>query len=144
MAGPDDPGREERPDFKGQLEISFSGTLDGRPWSLQHASTPQTVLIKGYLRQEGLVDVPPQAVVKTVSARILQSGVSRRCTPSNSDPSLHREMPHMFNKKKQPPIKSLIAHGTRIEGNVLFTTVCGLTATWWETSAPAMNSPASW
>lgn len=26
----------------------------------------------------------------------------------------------MFNKKKQPPIKSLIAHGTRIEGNVLF------------------------
>lgn len=26
----------------------------------------------------------------------------------------------MFGKKKQPPIKSLIAHGTRIEGNVLF------------------------
>lgn len=63
------------PDFKGQLEISFSGTMDGRPWSLQHASSPQPVLIKGYLRQEGLVDVPPQAVVKTVSARILQSGV---------------------------------------------------------------------
>jgi hypothetical protein len=90
MAGPDDPGREERTDFKGQLEISFSGTLDGRPWSLQHASTPQTVLIKGYLRQEGLVDVPPQAVVKTVSARILQGRgrqgpahhqtLTRRCT----------------------------------------------------------------
>ena len=26
----------------------------------------------------------------------------------------------MFGKKKQPPIKSLIAQGTRIEGNVLF------------------------
>ncbi|MDP3836059.1 MAG: polymer-forming cytoskeletal protein [Hydrogenophaga sp.] len=26
----------------------------------------------------------------------------------------------MFAKKKQPPIKSLIAQGTRIEGNVLF------------------------
>lgn len=26
----------------------------------------------------------------------------------------------MFGKKKQPPIKSLIAHGTRIEGNVVF------------------------
>ena len=26
----------------------------------------------------------------------------------------------MFNKKKQPPIKSLIALGTRIEGNVVF------------------------
>lgn len=26
----------------------------------------------------------------------------------------------MFNKKKQPPIKSLIAQGTRIEGHVVF------------------------
>jgi cytoskeletal protein CcmA (bactofilin family) len=26
----------------------------------------------------------------------------------------------MFNKKKQPPIKSLIAEGTRIEGNMTF------------------------
>jgi len=26
----------------------------------------------------------------------------------------------MFNKKKQPPIKSLIAQGTRIDGNVTF------------------------
>jgi cytoskeletal protein CcmA (bactofilin family) len=27
----------------------------------------------------------------------------------------------MFNKKKQPPIKSLIAEGSRIVGNILFT-----------------------
>lgn len=27
----------------------------------------------------------------------------------------------MFNKKKQPPIKSLIAEGTQIEGNMSFT-----------------------
>jgi cytoskeletal protein CcmA (bactofilin family) len=27
---------------------------------------------------------------------------------------------NMFNKKKQPPIKSLIAQGTRIDGNVVF------------------------
>lgn len=27
----------------------------------------------------------------------------------------------MFNSKKQPPIKSLIAHGTQITGNVYFT-----------------------
>lgn len=27
----------------------------------------------------------------------------------------------MFNKKKQPPIKSLIANGSRIEGNLTFT-----------------------
>lgn len=26
----------------------------------------------------------------------------------------------MFNRKKQPPLKSLVADGTRVEGNVLF------------------------
>jgi cytoskeletal protein CcmA (bactofilin family) len=30
-------------------------------------------------------------------------------------------MSFMFNKKKQPPIKSLIAEGSQITGNILFT-----------------------
>ena len=58
------------PDFKGALEITFSGTLDGKPWSMTQAPEPQPVLIKGYLRQEGLLDVPMHAVVKTVTAKI--------------------------------------------------------------------------
>ncbi|MBE0589375.1 MAG: hypothetical protein CVU36_21000 [Betaproteobacteria bacterium HGW-Betaproteobacteria-9] len=62
------------PDFKGVLEVSFAGTLEGKPWSAVQAPSPQPVLIKGYLRQEGLVDVPEQAVVKTVTAKILQDG----------------------------------------------------------------------
>ena len=60
------------PDFKGTLEITFSGTLDGKPWSKTQAPDPQPVLIKGYLRQEGLLDVPMHAVVKTVTAKIYQ------------------------------------------------------------------------
>ena len=60
------------PDFKGSLEITFSGTLDGKPWSTTQAPEPQPVLIKGYLRQEGLLDLPAQAVVKTVTAKIYQ------------------------------------------------------------------------
>ena len=63
------------PDFRGVLEVTFAGTLEGKPWSAVQAPSPQPVLIKGYLRQEGLVDVPEQAVVKTVTARILQGGV---------------------------------------------------------------------
>ena len=62
------------PEFKGQLEVSFTGTLDGKPWSALQSPAPQPVLIKGYLRQEGLVDVPAQAVVKTVTAKIIQGG----------------------------------------------------------------------
>lgn len=62
------------PDFRGSLELTFAGTLDGRPWTMAQSPVPQSVLIKSYLRQEGVVEVPPQAVVKTVTAKILQGG----------------------------------------------------------------------
>ncbi len=60
------------PDFKGSLEITFSGTEAGKPWVKLQSDAPQSVLIKGYLRQEGLLNVPPQVVVKTVTAKIYQ------------------------------------------------------------------------
>ena len=65
------------PDFKGALQITFTGTLDGKPWSLAQAPAPQPVLIKGYLRLEGIVDVPAQAMVKNVTAKILQGSSVR-------------------------------------------------------------------
>jgi len=61
-------------EFNGSLEITFAGTLDGKPWSMAHAAAPQTVQIKSYLRQEGIVAVPPLVVVKVVTAKILQGG----------------------------------------------------------------------
>ncbi len=67
--------KKNAPDFKGTLEVLFAGTLDGKPWSLAQAPAPQPVLIKSYLRQEGVVEIPPAAVVKTVTARILQDGM---------------------------------------------------------------------
>ena len=60
------------PDFKGALELSFGGLLDGKPWTATQAPQPQPVLIKGYLRQEGLLTVPERVVVKTVTAKIYQ------------------------------------------------------------------------
>ncbi|WP_066273388.1 DUF6776 family protein [Hydrogenophaga palleronii] len=65
------------PDFKGALELTFAGTLAGRPWSATQAPVPQQVLIKGYLRMEGLVDIPAQVVVKNVTAKILQGSSVR-------------------------------------------------------------------
>lgn len=65
------------PDFKGSIEITFTGTLGGKPWSKPHAPAPQSVLIKGSLRMEGIVDVPRQAMVKNVTARILQGNSVR-------------------------------------------------------------------
>ena len=65
------------PDFKGALEITFTGTLAGKPWTANQSPAPQPVLIKGYLRMEGLVDVPAQAVVKNVTAKVLQGSSVR-------------------------------------------------------------------
>lgn len=65
------------PEFRGTLEISFTGTLAGKPWSARHAPAPQSVLVKGYLRQEGLVDLPAQAEVKSVTAKVLQGSAVR-------------------------------------------------------------------
>lgn len=65
------------PDFRGALEVTFTGNLAGKPWSVKSAASPQPVLIKGYLRMEGLVDVPEQVVVENVTAKILQGSSVR-------------------------------------------------------------------
>lgn len=65
------------PEFKGVIEIQFLGQMDGQPWSMDHARAPQPVSVRRYLRLEGVVDVPPTAVVQTVTARILQGGAVR-------------------------------------------------------------------
>lgn len=67
----------QAPDFKGALEISFTGSLGGKPWSMKQAPTPQPVLVKGYLRQEGVAELPAQAIVKTVTAKVLQGQAVR-------------------------------------------------------------------
>ena len=69
--------RKNAPEFKGTLEISFTGTQDGKPWSTAGAPRTRAVVIQGYLREEGVVDVPPTAVVKTVTVRLLQGGTVR-------------------------------------------------------------------
>ncbi|WP_332825848.1 DUF6776 family protein [Ramlibacter sp.] len=65
------------PEFRGKLEVSFSGTLEGKPWTMQLPGGPQPLQFRQYRRVEGMVDLPPDAVVKNVSARIVEGAVSR-------------------------------------------------------------------
>jgi hypothetical protein len=65
------------PEFRGKLELNVSGTLDGKPWLMPLAGGPQVLQFRQYRRVEGMVDLPPQAVVKNVSARVLEGSVSR-------------------------------------------------------------------
>lgn len=61
-------------EFSGELEMTFSGMLNGKPWT---ATLPNGVLplkIKQYGRLEGIFEVPAQVQVKGVIAKVLEGG----------------------------------------------------------------------
>ncbi|NML47329.1 hypothetical protein HHL11_26510 [Ramlibacter sp. G-1-2-2] len=65
------------PEFQGKLELNVSGTLDGKPWMMPLPGGPQALQFRQFRRLEGMVDLPPDVVVKNVSARVVEGTVSR-------------------------------------------------------------------
>lgn len=63
-------------EFHGKLEMSLAGTLNGKPWTMQLAG-PQALEFRQYRRVEGMVDLPASAVVKNVSAKVLEGTATR-------------------------------------------------------------------
>lgn len=62
------------PEFTGTIQVSLSGTLGGKPWSIKANGSPESVVVRSYLRKEGLIEVPSQAVVKSITAQIERDG----------------------------------------------------------------------
>ena len=58
------------PEFVGRLELSFSGTLNGRPWVGAPPAGAQTVSLRQYGRFDGEFELPAHVVVKQVSAKV--------------------------------------------------------------------------
>jgi len=65
------------PDFNGTLELTLMGTQNGKPWTMVLPGGPQALQFKQYRRVEGVVDLPPQTVVKNVSARVAEGAATR-------------------------------------------------------------------
>ena len=66
------------PEFAGRYEISLAGTLDGKPWTQAAPGAAQPLKLKQVLRLEGNLDHPPEDVIKTITARVLDgSGAVR-------------------------------------------------------------------
>ncbi|MHB8951056.1 MAG: DUF6776 family protein [Rhodoferax sp.] len=63
------------PEFNGQLELSFSGLQGGKPWLSTLPGGPQAVKLKQYGRMEGVFELPPQVVVKGLSAKVMEGSV---------------------------------------------------------------------
>jgi hypothetical protein len=65
------------PEFRGRLELSLAGTLNGKPWMMALPGGAQPLQFRQYRRVEGMVDLPAQAVVKNVSAKVLEGSATR-------------------------------------------------------------------
>lgn len=67
----------DAPVFNGKLELIVSGTLAGKPWTTGLSGGAQALQFKQYRRLEGILDVPAQAVVQTITARLIEGTVTR-------------------------------------------------------------------
>lgn len=65
------------PEFNGRLELVLAGTQDGKPWTQSQPAPSQPLQVRQYRRVEGVIDLPPNAVVKTVTARVLEGTAVR-------------------------------------------------------------------
>ncbi len=63
------------PEFTGKLQLDFSGTLAGKPWSMP--AQLQSMQVRQYRRMEGVIDLPPQVVVKALTAKVLEGNATR-------------------------------------------------------------------
>jgi hypothetical protein len=65
-------------EFRGKLEMSIAGSLDGKPWMMDlPGGGAQPLQFRQYRRIEGMIDLPPLAVVKNVSAKVVEGTATR-------------------------------------------------------------------
>lgn len=65
------------PEFRGKLEVSVAGTLNGKPWMMDLPGGALPLRFSQYRRVEGMIDLPPQAVVKNVTAKLFEGTATR-------------------------------------------------------------------
>ncbi|MFM7330800.1 MAG: DUF6776 family protein [Brachymonas sp.] len=73
------------PEFNGKLEITLSGLqggmpgtgAGGKPWTLVAGGQAQALRVKQYSRVENVIDIPPQTVIKQISAKVTEGASTR-------------------------------------------------------------------
>jgi ABC-type hemin transport system substrate-binding protein len=73
------------PTFNGKLEITLSGLqggapgtgAGGKPWVQVAGGAAQSLQFTQYKRLENVIDLPPQVVVKQVSAKVTEGAATR-------------------------------------------------------------------
>jgi len=65
------------PDFNGKLDVTINGMVAGKPWTATLPGGAQILQFKQYRRIEGVMDLPALAVVKTVTAKVVEGAATR-------------------------------------------------------------------
>lgn len=65
------------PHFSGKLDLTISGTLDGKSWVANLPEGAQALQFKQYRRVEGMLTIPPHAVVQAVTAKVVEGATVR-------------------------------------------------------------------
>ena len=69
--------KKNAPALTGRLEVSFSGTLAGKPWSSPAPGTSVPLNVQQYGRLEAVFEVPAQVSIKGMSAKVFEGNVLR-------------------------------------------------------------------
>jgi hypothetical protein len=64
-------GGKNAREFAGSYDVVLTGTLSGRPWSTSLPNGPKPLKLRQYIRLEGVIEHPPQAVLQVVQARVM-------------------------------------------------------------------------
>jgi hypothetical protein len=72
-------------DFKGRLELVVTGTREGKPWTQILPPEGQPLQFRQYRRLDGLLPLPVNVVVKTVTARVLEGQTVRATQATELD-----------------------------------------------------------
>jgi hypothetical protein len=67
-------------EFRGRYDLLLTGLVDGRPWTMSLPGGPKPLQLKQYARVDGMFDLPAEAVIKTVQARVTDSQGTVRAT----------------------------------------------------------------
>jgi hypothetical protein len=67
--------QKNAPEFAGRIELSFGGTQNGKPWQGSLPGAAADIKFRQYGRSEGMLDLPAQTIVKSVSVKVLEGAV---------------------------------------------------------------------
>ncbi len=112
------------PDFNGRYDMTLSGVLDGKPWTLAAAGGLESVAAQA-VPARGRCPGPPRAGRGQIGPGS-SDGWSRYGPRHSNRQAMTRlqagnslETP-MFGKKKQPPIRTLVGEGAAVHGELRF------------------------